>query len=254
MKAEETPSHGGGLSDLARQRLEARRRERNKPQTQTSAAVPKREERRGFGDFQEKLNKGSWQDRDRDRGYDRRDRDRGYDRDRGDRRGDRDYDRSGSGSWDNDSESRSDRRYDGGSIRVPNRRWDDTPGGRRGLDGPGSAGRSRGWDETPSRSREDSPEFKVDAKEWEEEQIRLDRDWYNFDDEGAVAGDEENNPFAQWSNLEQGKEAEMEQKVAKRQTARQAQYVSTPAVRLLTDIRMPIRINGRPTECSHLVS
>lgn len=231
MKAEETPSHGGGLSEIARQRLEARRREKNKPQTQTSAAVPKREERRGFGDFQEKLNKGSWQDRerDRDRGYDRRDRDRGYERDRDDRREDRAYDRRGGKSWDEQPTPRTDRRYDGGSMRVPNRGWDETPSGRRGNGGPGPSGRSRGWDETPSRGREDSPEFEVDAKEWEEEQMRLDRDWYTFDDEGAVAGDEEHNPFAQWSNLETGKEAEMEQKVAKRQTARQAQYVSDAA-------------------------
>jgi pre-mRNA-splicing factor ATP-dependent RNA helicase DHX38/PRP16 len=26
----------------------------------------------------------------------------------------------------------------------------------------------------------------MDAKEWEEEQVRLDRDWYSYDDEGAV--------------------------------------------------------------------
>ncbi|EKD00131.1 RNA helicase, Prp16p [Trichosporon asahii var. asahii CBS 8904] len=224
VKAEETPSHGGGLSEIARQRLEARRREKNKPQTQTSAAVPKREERRGFGDFQEKLNKGSWQDRDRDRGYDRRDRDRGYDRDREDRRDDRGYERRSGKNWSDEPTPREDRRYDGGSMRVPNRGWDETPSGRRGDGGPGPSGRSRGWDETPSRSRDDSPVFEVDAKEWEEEQMRLDRDWYSYDDEGAVAGDEEHNPFAQWSNLETSKEAEMEQKVAKRQTARQAQY------------------------------
>ena len=111
-------------------------------------------------------------------------------------------------------------------MRVPNRGWDETPSGRRGDGGPGPSGRSRGWDETPSRSRDDSPVFEVDAKEWEEEQMRLDRDWYSYDDEGAVAGDEEPNPFAPRSNLETSKEAEMEQKVAKRQTARQAQYVS----------------------------
>lgn len=96
--------------------------------------------------------------------------------------------------------------------------------------------------------------FEVDAKEWEEEQMRLDRDWYNYDDEGAVAGDEEHNPFAQWSNLETSKEAEMEQKVAKRQTARQAQYVSARIAADLANIRTPTPTNGRTTECSHPVS
>lgn len=40
------------------------------------------------------------------------------------------------------------------------------------------------------------------------------------------AGDEEHNPFSQWENLERQKEEEMQQKAQKRQTARQAQYVS----------------------------
>jgi len=26
----------------------------------------------------------------------------------------------------------------------------------------------------------------MNGKEWEEEQVRLDRDWYSYDDEGAV--------------------------------------------------------------------
>lgn len=76
--------------------------------------------------------------------------------------------------------------------------------------------------------------------------MRLDRDWYGNDDEGAVvsllsacqipfrlgggltmqAGDEEHNPFSQWEGLEREKEAELQAKAVKRQTARQAQYVS----------------------------
>ena len=101
------------------------------------------------------------------------------------------------------------------------------------------------WDQTPrsSRNEETEEEMKMNAKEWEEEQVRLDRDWYSYDDEGAVvssddiagerstdivfqAGDEEHNPFAQWENLESSKEQELEQKAVKRQTARQAQFVS----------------------------
>jgi pre-mRNA-splicing factor ATP-dependent RNA helicase DHX38/PRP16 len=38
------------------------------------------------------------------------------------------------------------------------------------------------------------------------------------------AGDEEHNPFSQWSSLEASKESEMQDKATKRQTARQAQY------------------------------
>jgi hypothetical protein len=44
------------------------------------------------------------------------------------------------------------------------------------------------------------------------------------------AGDEEHNPFSQWENLERDKEAELQQKAVKRQTARQAQFVSVPCV------------------------
>ena len=40
------------------------------------------------------------------------------------------------------------------------------------------------------------------------------------------AGDEEHNPFSQWENLEKAKEEELQIKATKRQTARQAQYVS----------------------------
>lgn len=40
------------------------------------------------------------------------------------------------------------------------------------------------------------------------------------------AADEEHNPFGQWANVEREKEAEMEQKAVKRQTAKQAQFVS----------------------------
>lgn len=40
------------------------------------------------------------------------------------------------------------------------------------------------------------------------------------------AGDEEHNPFAQWEDIGASQEKEMHAKVAKRQTARQAQRVS----------------------------
>lgn len=172
VRPEDTPSHGGGISQTARQKLEAYRRERNKPKTAVSAAVDKNDDHRGLGDFQQRLNRGSWDDRRRER--DDRDRDRS-----------RGEDRRGGKSWEDaptPSSTRIDRDVDG-SVRVPNRGWDETPS--RAGRGPSQNG--RGWDETPRRSRGGSPEeFEVDAKEWEEEQMRLDRDWYSVDDEGAV--------------------------------------------------------------------
>lgn len=200
VRPEDTPSHGGGISDTARARLEEYRRNRNKPSTAVSASNERRDDRkeRGLGDYQSyqsRLNKGSYHDdRERERRddrYRRDERDRGN-RDDWDRRDDRRDDRRGK-SWDAEPTPRTSRpdRDGDGSLRVPNRGWDETPG-RLGPGGWGKAGGSsrRGWDETPSRSRsgsrQGSPDFEVDAKEWEEEQVRIDRDWYSYDDEGAV--------------------------------------------------------------------
>ena len=80
-------------------------------------------------------------------------------------------------------------------------------------------------------------------REWEEEQVRLDRDWYSGAEEGGVAGNEEHNPLAQYEDLSVIKEAEIATKarvrpnfvsrihnvytrMQKRISARQAQYVS----------------------------
>lgn len=142
---------------------------------------------RGLGDYQRRLN--------RDQDY----RDR---RHRG---------------W--DATPRSERGADDApSVRIPNASWDATPrsqsSGRGGL---GSA-HDRRWDApTPRVARGGSPEDQtgalgIDVREWEEEQIRLDRDWYMGAEEGALAGDEENNPLAQWDDLEQLKQAELQKK------------------------------------------
>ncbi|KAI9639032.1 putative RNA helicase [Dioszegia hungarica] len=231
VKPDETPSHGPGLSDTARQRLEARRKERNMPSSSAITAIqPERADRQqGLGDFQSRLNRGSAAeqqrgDRPRDNGWNRN----GSGGGQGNGRDERDR---GGKSWENPTPrtARSDRDMDGGSMRVPSKGWDETP--RAG--GPGGWGktadpRRRGWDQTPSsrsvRGGGDEDDLLVNGKEWEEEQVRLDRDWYIQDDEGAVAGDEEHNPFSQWEGLERQKEQEMQQKAAKRQTARQAQY------------------------------
>ncbi|ODO00817.1 pre-mRNA-splicing factor ATP-dependent RNA helicase PRP16 [Cryptococcus wingfieldii CBS 7118] len=242
IKPEETPSRGPGLSDEARARVEARRRERNQPQTGiTASSADKEPSRQGLGDFQNRLNREGYEDRRRgghgdrrdDRGgygyrEDRRDGSGGY---RDDRGGFRDGDRREGKSWNaapTPRTSRNDRDFGGGSARIPNKGWDETPRGSRGFESRGNgSGESRGWDQTPKTPRGGSPEgngLELDAKEWEEEQVKLDRDWYSYDDEGAVAADDDHNPFSQWENLEKAKEEELQVKAQKRQTARQAQF------------------------------
>lgn len=145
-----------------------------------------------------------------------RDRDQGWGGRRDDRGRDRDRDRGR--SW--DSTSRSERGYrDAPSVRVPNVGWDSTPRNTRSEDDPGwGRARNRAWDvPTPRAVRGGSPEdsdgaLGIDAREWEEEQVRLDRDWYTGAEEGGVAGDEENNPLAQYEDLSSLKEAEIANK------------------------------------------
>lgn len=100
------------------------------------------------------------------------------------------------------------------SIRVPNVGWDSTPGDAHGQDGFGwGAAGNRRWDApTPRAGRGDSPEggdTGLDIKEWEEEQIRLDRDWYTGTEDSGIAGDEEHNPLAQYEDLSLLKQAEI---------------------------------------------
>ena len=97
---------------------------------------------------------------------------------------------------------------------MPNVGWDSTPRSREGGAGWGGA-RNRGWDApTPRVARGGSPDgdddaFGIDAREWEEEQVKLDRDWYTGADGGGVAGDEEHNPLSQYEDLSALKEAEI---------------------------------------------
>lgn len=72
----------------------------------------------------------------------------------------------------------------------------------------------------------------MDAREWEEEQIRLDRDWYSGAEEGGLMGDEEHNPLAQYEDLAAIKQAE----IAKKQVVRahsllptSCNYLTSPA-------------------------
>jgi pre-mRNA-splicing factor ATP-dependent RNA helicase DHX38/PRP16 len=97
-------------------------------------------------------------------------------------------------------------RDDAPSLRVPNVRWDATP--RSQSDGSGGGwGRTgaRAWDApTPRASQTSSPDqgnAELDIREWEEEQVRLDRDWYMGAEEGSLMGDEEHNPLAKYDDL-----------------------------------------------------
>lgn len=145
---------------------------------------------KGLGDFQRRLN------RDSDRWGDRQDRGR-------------------LPGW--DSTPRSVRNAgDAPSVRVPNVGWESTPRGSRGEDSSGWGGaRNRLWDApTPRVARGGSPDgddgaLGIDAREWEEEQVKLDRDWYTGAEEGGVAGDEEHNPLAHYEDLSALKDAEI---------------------------------------------
>ena len=120
-------------------------------------------------------------------------------------------------------------------MRIPNSAWDATPRAgpsSKDAEGWGAAG-SRRWDApTPRVVRGESPEaegdgtFGLDMHEWEEEQVRLDRDWYMGAEEGGIAGDEEHNPLSSYGDLEQIKQAEIATRQVKKISARQAQYVS----------------------------
>ncbi|KAI9621806.1 hypothetical protein KEM48_007586 [Puccinia striiformis f. sp. tritici PST-130] len=64
------------------------------------------------------------------------------------------------------------------------------------------------------------PDSGIDAREWEEEQMRLDRDWYNHE-EGNALDDEFNNPFASYE-AESAATEPTNEKGKKRMTANQA--------------------------------
>lgn len=110
-------------------------------------------------------------------------------------------------------------REDAPSLRVPNVGWDATP--RNQSDGRGGGWgrtRARAWDApTPRESRDSSPDqgdLRLDVREWEEEQVRLDRDWYMAAEEGTLMGDEEHNPLAQYEDLTMPKPAEIARRPA----------------------------------------
>lgn len=215
-RGEETPSHPGGLSEKGRERLEEHRRNREKQREGITAINEShRDGPKGLGDFQRRSN------RDRDRGWRGK---RDYDKNRG-------YDQGQQG-WDSTPKStHSSISRDAPSVRVPNVPWDSTPRSSREEEGSGwGAARNRKWDApTPRVARGGSPNGEdgaigLDVREWEEEQVRLERDWYTGPEDGGVAGDEENNPLAQYEDLSALKQVEIATKQVKKISARQAQY------------------------------
>ncbi|KII89661.1 hypothetical protein PLICRDRAFT_108011, partial [Plicaturopsis crispa FD-325 SS-3] len=210
-RGEETPSHPGGLSETGRKRLEEYRRNKEKQREGITAQnEPRHDAPRGLGDFQRRSNK------DRDRGWGgKRDHDREQDRGKG---------------WDATPRSERGGSRDAPSVRIPNSGWDSTPRNSRDNGAGWGGAQNRRWDApTPRASRGGSPDdgdgaLGIGAREWEEEQVRLDRDWYTGAEEGGVAGDEENNPLAQYEDLNALKEAEIATKQVKKVSARQAQY------------------------------
>lgn len=107
----------------------------------------------------------------------------------------------------------------GDSTRSSRSTWDSTPRDPQGSDGNWGGVRNRKWDApTPRASRggdvdmadgEEERAMGLDMREWEEEQTKLDRDWYMANEDGQLMGDEEHNPLAQWEDLETKKDAEI---------------------------------------------
>ncbi|KAG8761183.1 DEAH-box RNA helicase prp16 [Serendipita sp. 396] len=198
-RIEDTPSRGPGLSEEARKRLEEYRKGR---ETYRSDGISAKNDRSsqdtgGLGDFQRRLNRDTY---------------------------------NGKGSQNRPQQT--PRRGDE-SIRSARDRWDATPRDPTGADGNWGGVRNRRWDApTPrassSRATDDDESDtglgRFDAREWEEEQTRLDRDWYMASEDGTLMGDEEHNPLAQWEDLETKKQAEIAAKQVKKISAKQAQY------------------------------
>lgn len=226
-KGDETPSHPGGLTETAKQKLEERRNAR-------AAGVgngvrSEKESQNSFTEFRERLNRntrydGSSRDSKRrnqdERSRESEARDSGWGS-RGNGNGRNERDNNGRSSqrdvWDSTPRS---------TARLPDRSWDSTPRGLRGESATPIAAR-RGWEATPRSQRDGDAEtdgrLTLAGRNWEEEdQTALDRDWYGME-EGGVAGDEDHNPFSQYEDMHGQTAAPIAAKHQK-MTAKQAQY------------------------------
>ncbi|XP_002100547.2 pre-mRNA-splicing factor ATP-dependent RNA helicase PRP16 [Drosophila yakuba] len=248
---DETPSHTGGVSEKARERLrEHIQRDRKRGPVSTTSEGRDRDrdwdrDRRRERDRERDRDRDRRHHRDRGREHDRhrsRDRDRGRDRSMSERsvhtpREPGTPGGSGGGvsnsSWDDEDGEFSQRKSDW-DMPTPrrhgsqSREWSVRSGGSRRHHGrqddtarPTPAHRYNQW--AHDRKRSGATPWGEDPESldlWEEEQRRLDREWYNID-EGY---DDENNPFG-GANSEyfRKREEQLEQKRTKRISAQQRQ-------------------------------
>ncbi|EOQ99253.1 Pre-mRNA-splicing factor ATP-dependent RNA helicase PRP16 [Wallemia ichthyophaga EXF-994] len=70
----------------------------------------------------------------------------------------------------------------------------------------------------PSYSWDSTPSHFAHSKEYQEEQLRLDRDWYShLGEEGGVTGDSEHNPFSQYDDLDTSTQTTRKQRLSAKQ-------------------------------------
>ncbi|TPX67350.1 hypothetical protein SpCBS45565_g03859 [Spizellomyces sp. 'palustris'] len=172
----ETPSHGGGVSDEAWQRLGQHRKEK--------------ERYRAGG-----LHLSS---------------------------------RNGAGNGRN---SREDLAQDSESRGVTRSEWDMTPSRQDGGMTPRRDGREASksdWNFTTPRAESTSYDDEMrkptnaEYDQWEAEQTRLDREWYNLEESGTM--DETYNQYSEFDEYYRKKEEELAKQQVKRLSARQAQF------------------------------
>lgn len=200
----ETPTYTGGISDIARERLNERlSKDKGKEKgvyatTKSSKKYPKREKTPRFCDepktpdikLRNEVSKAGWED-DEEAGPLRR------------------------SSWDFPTPNA--HKSSDFSERKSRKKYEETPRAT-------PAHKYNAWmrdGATSSRRREDFKfDSTIDRNLWEEEQKRIDREWYNLD-EGY---DDENNPFASVSEeYTKKKEEQLEQRKKKRMSAQQRQ-------------------------------
>lgn len=256
-RAQDTPSHPGGLSDKARKSLEEHRAKKSRLESTAANSRNERDRdeggRKAMDGFRERLNKNENGRGDRGRkdwDEEGRPRDGGWNRERmGNSQGGetprRDTRDRASTVTDTPSSS------DPTSSRIKHQSWDSTPSGSRGAP---PVRRPESWDSTPrsvrgtpARSERGSGEWDtprrvpsgygdespgplpppssgLDEKEWEAQQTKLDREWYNIDEMGGEASEAE---FGGYDDYDKEKEEELLRKAGgpkKRVTARQAAY------------------------------
>lgn len=218
-RPDETPSHGPGLSESARQKLEEHRRRRAEAAADSRNERPRQDNDDHLASFRNRANRNE-----------RAGPPPPQRRAEGDMRPPGVPARSGDTSI--------LRRYDqtpSSVAPVTNRGWDATPG----------AATRKSWDSTPRRTERtprewdtprldgvDYPEEQLASpgggREWDEEQLRLDREWYTRED-GQAADDDMADPFAGYDDDtvdSQTKELELSAKRKQQQkiTAKQAAY------------------------------